>query len=165
MFENTQKNSGSQNVFDAIASAEGLSYNNQWIKPGVYPLLYVDVLKLITTRQGDTMFIAEFDVLVSDSEAFPKGTRMCWSANFRHEPSPKNVKIFLATLMNKKPEEVTAEGAKFAVSEKNPCHGRLIRAEAYNNDKDFTLVNWRPIPDNIQARADDLRQETGFTPI
>jgi hypothetical protein len=87
-------------------------------------------------------------------------------ANFRHDATPGNVKDFIAKLNGVEPEDVTAESVKMACSETNPCSGKLIRLEAVTVETksggNFTRHNWRPIPEELQQKAAELRQEAGF---
>jgi hypothetical protein len=160
----------SRDPFSKIGDADG---SNQGIypEPGLYPCLYVDVLKVIQSRKGDDLFIAEFDILQSDVNIRPPGTRMSWMANLtRHEAAPGNVKTFLATLMDVPLEEVDAESSKYACSPDNPCHGRLIRLEASiiktkEKKTDFTLCKWFTLPNDVQAQAEELRKQAGFAPF
>lgn len=168
--QNTQQTTGYNDPFEAVANAT-VNERTSYFDPGVYPLLYLDCLKMITSRKGDALFIAEFDILESNVSTRPKGTRGAWTPNFRHEPTAGNVRGFMAILMNVPPEEVTADSLKFACSEKNPAHGRLIRLEAtlLTQDKDgnprakpFTRHDWRAIGEDKQQQAAQLRQEAGF---
>jgi len=133
---------------------------------GLYPCLYVQALKMIRSRKGEDLFIAEFDIIESMVQLRPKGTKMSWAVNFRHDASPGNVKSFLAALMGVDPGAVDAEGSRHAVSENNPCRGRLIRLEAVQvktkAGNDFTRCNWTALPDEIQQQAEQLRADAGF---
>ncbi len=137
--------------------------------PGVYPMLSLDVMKIINSRKGDTLFIAEFDIYQSETSARPQGTRMSWIVNFRHDASPGNVKMFIAALMGVQLEEVDTESAKFACSADNPCHGRLIRLEASEtttkSGNPFTVCKFHTIPENVQQEAGEYRQAAGFAPF
>lgn len=163
-----QQSNSSGDVFDSIEGAEARQ-SGVYPVAGVYPVLFVDALKMIKSRKGDTIFIAEFDVIKSEVESRPAGTRMSWAVNFRHDAAPGNVKAFLAALMNVEPEKIDKDGARMAVSEKNPCHGRLIRLEASmtktKTGNDFTICDWRSIPEPIQEKATDLREKAGFAPF
>lgn len=134
--------------------------------PGVYPILLVDVVKLITSRKGEDIFIAEFEILESNVDERPTGTRMSWAANLKHDPSPGNIKAFLAAAGDVDPEEVNSEAAQLACSEDNPLHGRLVRLEATitttKSGNAFTLCDFRPLPEKVQAQADKLREKAGF---
>jgi len=150
-----------ERVGDADAREGGV-----YIIPGLYPVLYVDVIKMIVSRKGQDLFIAEFDIISSDVEARPTGTRVSWIVNFAHEPAPGNVKAFLAAVMNVNPDEVDKEGAQFACSDDNPCRGRLVRCQASETTtkagKPFTTCTWVPIPDEKQEQAEKLRTQAGF---
>lgn len=137
--------------------------------PGVYPVLFLDSMKIIKSRKGDTLFIAEFDICQSEVPTRPVGTRMSWIVNFRHDASPGNVKMFMAALMGITVDEVDAEGAKFACSDKNPCRGKLIRLEASEtitkSGNPFTVCKWHTLPEEMQNRAAEIRAEAGFQPF
>lgn len=138
--------------------------------PGVYPLLYLDTLKMIRSRKGDDVFVAEFDILESEVETRPRGTRMSWVVNFRHDAAPGNVKGFLASLMGISVGEVDADGARYACSPKNPCHGKLVRLEASEiitkgTKQPFTLCKWVTVDAEKQAQSKELREGAGFPPF
>lgn len=154
--------------FDRVESAEGRG-GGIYPVPGVYNCLFVDTIKMIRSRKGDDLFVAEFDIIESTVAERPRGSRMSWIANFRHDATPGNVKAFLAATMGIPQDKVDAAGCKFACSDKNPCRGRLVRLEASNtvtkSGNDFTLCQWRPIPKEIQEQNDQLRLEAGFAPF
>jgi hypothetical protein len=158
----------SSSPFDRVEDSEGRT-GGIYPQPGIYQVLYVDVIKMIRSRKGEDVFIAEFDILQSDVPERKAGTRMSWAVNFRHDASPGNVKAFLAAVMNVQQTEVDAKGAQYACSEKNPCHGRLVRLEAVmtktKSGNDFTLCNFRPLADDMQGKADELRAAAGFAPF
>jgi len=155
----------SSSPFDRVEESDGRA-GGIYPMPGIYQVLYVDIVKMIRSRKGEDVFITEFDILQSDVPERKAGTRMSWAVNFRHDASPGNVKAFLAAVMNVPQTDVDAKGAQLACSEKNPCHGRLVRLEAVMTktkaNNDFTLCNWRSIPDDMQAKADELRTAAGF---
>ena len=157
--------SKSSDPFSRVEDSDGRS-GGIYPLPGIYHMLYVDTIKMIRSRKGEDVFIAEFDILQSDVEARKAGTRMSWAVNFRHDASPGNVKAFLAAVMNVPQTDVDAKGAQYACSDKNPCHGRLVRLEAVmtktKSNNDFTLCNFRPITDDIQSKAAELRTAAGF---
>jgi hypothetical protein len=167
MFEDEAKKtkSSSNDPFDKIANAE-VSKRGVYPVPGAYPMLYVDVLKLITSRNDDLLFIAEFDIIDSNVTERPSGTRMSWSANLKHDPAPGNIKAFIAAVMDRPPEEVTSQAASMACSDKNPCHGRLVRLEASitttKAGNAFTVCDFHPIADDAQKLAKELREKAGF---
>ncbi len=165
---NEYNSTPSDSVFDRVASAEGQE-GSVFIVPGVYPVLGIDVLKMIRSRKGDDLFIAELEIIESDVPERPQGSRMAWMANFRHDPTPSAVKTFLARVMGVPPEEVDAAGSRLAVGEQQPCRGRLIRLEATQietkSGNPFTKCTWRELPDNLQEQAKELRSNAGFPPF
>lgn len=152
--------------FDRIGDAEG-SERSSYPIPGVYPVLYCERLKMIQSKMtGDDMFIAELSILESSVEGRPKGSSMAWVSNLRHLPSAGNIRAFLAALNNVPLDEVDAESARFACSDKNPCRGRLVRLEASETETKkgnaFTVCKWSSIFESMQKKADELRQAAGF---
>lgn len=159
--------------FDKIANAEATE-RSSYFEPGVYPILMLDVMKTTNSRQGDLLFIAEFNIIKSDVPSRAPGSRAVWIANFRHDPTAGNVKQFMASLMLVSPDEIDADSAKFMCSESNPARGRLIRLEAVElttdkngnpRSKPFTRHDWRPVPQEIQEQAKELRVQAGFPPF
>lgn len=152
--------------FERIGGAESTERSVYPI-PGVYPMLYCNVLKMVDSRlSGDTIFVAEFDILESKVPDRPVGTSLAWLCNLRHLPSPGNVRSFLAALNGVRIEDVDAEGAKAACGPNNPCHGRLIRLEAVEvqtkKGNPFTACKWTAIPEAVQEKAAQLRVDAGF---
>jgi hypothetical protein len=162
---NNNQSVGYNDPFEQIANSE-VTERSVYFEEGVYPVLYLDVMKMVNSRKGDTFFVAEFDILESNVSSRPSGSRATWMANFRHDATPGNVKDFIAKLNGVEPEEVTAESVKMACSETNPCSGKLIRLEAVNVETksggNFTRHNWRPIPEELQQKAAELREHAGF---
>ena len=136
---------------------------------GIYPVLYVDVLKMIQSRKGETVFIAEFEILSSEVGERPAGSKVSWVANFKHDAAPGNVRMLLAAIMGVQLGEVDAQGSKLAVSDQNPCHGRLVRLTATQTTtkagNPFTLCKWDALPEVEQAKADEYRDAAGFAPF
>jgi len=147
--------------FDQIGGATPSTRSN-YPEPGIYPVLYCEQLKVITSRKGDTLFVAEFTILESNVESRPKGMTMSWVPSFRWDSTPGNVREFLAILTNSKIEEVTAEVSRLVTSETNPLRGRLIKLEATNRKRegktDITNLKWVSIPEEYQEKAEELRR-------
>jgi hypothetical protein len=165
----TQAYNETRDPFSKIGSSDP-SESGVYPEAGVYPLLFVDSLKMIQSRKGDDLFIAEFDIVQSEVDTRRPGTRMSWVANLsKHDAAPGNVKLFLATLMDVPLDQVDSDGAKFACSTDNPCRGRLIRLEASTIKTkaggDFTRCSWRSVSKEVQAQSEELRQKAGFTPF
>ncbi len=154
-----------QDLFSAIGSAVP-GYGSVYPIPGLYPLLYIDVIKLIKTRKQENMFIAEFDILASEVAARQSGTRMSWLVNMRHDASPGNVRGFLAAVACVPVEKITGDLAKIMCGQENPCHGRLVKLEASQimtkAGTPFTLCRWSSIPEEIQPQAEEFRNKAGF---
>jgi len=158
-------------MFSGIDNAKVME-KDPYIDPGVYPLLYCSCLKAFQSkRDGQSFFVAEFDILDSNVESRPAGTRMALVINYSKSPEVKlnNIKTFLMRLTDSEEDEVTSEAFKLCCSEKNPCRGRLIRLEAVNattkNGAKFLQCSWATVPEEVQAKAESLRNEAGFSPF
>jgi hypothetical protein len=134
--------------------------------PGVYPLLYVNTLKMIKSRKGEDVFIADFDIVTSDVPERPAGSVMSWVCNFKHDAAPGNVRLLLAAVTATPLDQVDAAGSQFAVSPQNPCHGRLVRLTASQtitkSGNPFTVCKWDIVSEEHQQRADEYRKQAGF---
>ncbi len=165
---NSQQAPKARDVFDDIERSDGRAGGIYPI-PGVYPVLYVDVVKMIRSRKGDDVFIAEFEILQSAVVDRPGGTKMSWAVNFRHDASPGNVKAFIAAVANVPQNAVDAQGCRRACSTENPLHGKLVRLEASmtktHAGNDFTLCTWRPVPDELAKKAQELRDQVFGAPF
>jgi hypothetical protein len=170
LFENDYNSTPQQStsVFDSIGNAE-VSEGGVYPIEGVYPILYVDCMKIIRTRKGEDMFVAEFDILASDVEKRKKGSRMSWVANFKHDSAPGNIRAFMAAVNGVNVDEVDSKSAQIMCSDKNPCHGKLVRLEATNTltkkGTNFTKCIFSAIGDEMQKDADKLREAAGFPPF
>lgn len=144
--------------FDAIQNAE-VSQKSAVISAGVYPLLYVDVLKIFRSKSADELiFVAEFDILDSTSTQNPAGSRASVIHKFIHKTTPGLIKAMLAAIGDVSVDGVTSEDARMACSDANPLHGRLVRLQSSPVAGKVYLRNeWFSIPENVQERAEELR--------
>lgn len=154
---------------NAVGNAETQEREERspFAEPGSYPILFLDTLTVFQGRNKiDYYYKAVFDILESRVQTRPAGTRLTWMQSLRHDFSAGEVRLFLAALMNIDPEEVDPAGSKYACSDANPCHGRLIRLEAAMNAKGtFTKHYWHPVPKEVQLQAKELREKAGFPPF
>jgi hypothetical protein len=138
-----------------------------WL-PGQY-LVQLDMVKTITSRKGEDCFIVEGDNLESTNEERPAGSHCSQVIPMSQDSAPGNIKLFLAAALNVQEHEVTEEGAEACVTSDNPLHGRLVRLEVVNiktrAGNDFSKHNWRPVTDEFQAKADELRAAAGMPPF
>ena len=139
-------------------------------EPGVYPVIQIDVLKMIKSRAVEDLFIGEIDILKSNVESRPAGSSMTWMCNLtKHDAAPGNVKAFLAALAGVDDTEIDVAGAEMAVSDQNPMQGMIIRLEASviqtRAKTDFTLCRWSNLNEEMQAKAAELRAAAGFPPF
>jgi len=156
---------GGRDPFQRTAEADP-NQRSVYPVPGVYPVLMVDSLKMIQSRKGEDLFVAELEILDSQVEERPAGTRMSWLVNFKHDSAPGNVKAFFCALMGAAESDVTADALRYSCGPQNPCRGRLVRLEASVTQtragNDFTLCNWQLLPEKVQAQAGELRKRAGF---
>jgi len=160
-----QRTSKRKNPFERTAAADP-NQSSVYPVPGIYPVLMIDALKMIESRNNEDLFIAELEILDSQVEDRPAGTRMSWIVNFKHDSAPGNVKAFFCNAFGIPEEEVTAESMQYCCSAKNPARGRLVRLEATNvktkRNTDFTKCKWLFVPDNMQGQCNELRKNAGF---
>lgn len=154
--------------FDGIEEAESTRRSN-FVLPGQYPILFINGLKKIRSQKsGDTLFIAEFDIIESKVDDRPPGMDMSSIFNLtKHQKTALgNVKGLLAAVLDIEEAKVDARTADLAVSTENPFHARLIRCEAIvvttTAGQPFTKPNFFPLPPEIQAQALVLHQRAGF---
>jgi len=165
MFDKEKK----KDPFEQVGNADTFGDRTPLPKPGVYPILYLDSLRMIESRKGDLILVAEFDVIQSLVEDRPPGSTMADLFNFRYEGTPGEVRKFLAALNNVDIAEVDADGARHACSDANPCHGRLVRMIATAKERDgkstLTICKYEPLSDDIQKKAEELRSAANFQPF
>jgi len=155
---------------DPLQRVADSDYNESgvFILPGAY-VCVIDVTKTATSRKGDFLWIVRLEILESSITERPAGTRMDYIANFKHDPTPGNVKGFIAAAMGCPPEDVTYEATKLVASASNPLHGRMVRVEATQiktkANTDFTKVSFRTIPDDMQEQCAACREAVGFAPF
>lgn len=149
-------------IFHRIGTAD-VSPKAVYPEPGLYPVLYVDAVKMIRSRKGDDLFTVEFLILQSAVDERPEGTKLTWQANMRHDAGPGNARAFIAAAMDCPLDEVTPEAATLACSAGNPCHGRLVRMSANQittkAGNPFTVCDWSPLSPEFQAKAEEVKKE------
>ena len=150
-------------IHDKVGNAE-INQGGVYFLPGLYPVVQVDVIKLIKSRHGDDLVIVEFDILVSEVPNRPAGSRATAFHNFsKHDAAPGNFKALLAAITDSKPENVDAKTSRAAMSDAQPAHGRLVRLEAVEiitkAGNPFTKLNWYALDDSVQAKAEELRKK------
>jgi hypothetical protein len=157
--------------FDGIEDAESTRRSN-YVLPGQYPILYVRALKKIRSQKsGDTLFIAEFDIIQSKVDERPPGTDMSSIFNItKHQKTALgNIKGLLAACLDVEEAKVDKDTADLAVSAENPFQGRLIRCEAIqvitNAGTPFTKPNFSPLPAELQTKSVELHEKAGFAPF
>lgn len=157
--------------FDGIEDAESTKRSN-YVLPGQYPILFVNALKKIRSQKtGDTLFIAEFDIIESKVDERPPGMDMSSIFNItKHgKTALGNIKGLLAACLDIEEAKVDSKTADIAVSSENPFHARLIRCEAItvttNNGAPFTKPNFFPLPEGLQKQSLELHQKAGFAPF
>jgi hypothetical protein len=200
-------------AIDALADSIGNAKPGQggvYFLPGTYPVLYIDKIQPQKNRHTEDMVVAEFDILESEVEERPAGSRVSQVYNLtkHRETAPGNVRAIIGASLGVSKDELDnvpeaqraviskvlgipltekyPEGHKLAGALKcaaikgevvakvlgsdNPAHGRLVRAVATmtktkKEQKDFTLVDFTGLGEDVQALANDLRTAAGFPPI
>ena len=167
---------------DKVAGSD-VTGGGVYFKNGNYPVLFIDKAIMKESRKGKELFIVEFKILVSEVEERPAGGSVSQVYNMTdHDAAPGNVKGFIGAAQNDsdfadaklenmtdKEKKAFIEAIQMVVSDDNPLHGRLVRAEANTilteAGNDFTLVKFSGIGDDIQQSADALLKEAGFAPF
>lgn len=154
-------------VHAAIGSAEVFE-SGVYLEPGNYPILWIEALKMVRNNDGHDVFIAEFHIIDSEVDARPKGTEVGWGANLtKHKSAPGNVRGFLANVTGIEITDVDADGSRAATSSDNPLRGTLVRCGASNTKTrsggDFTVCKFERLSDEIQAKAEELHRNAGFS--
>jgi len=157
--------------FDGIEDAESTRRSN-YVLPGQYPVLFVNALKKIRSQKtGDTLFIAEFDILESKVDERPPGMDMSSIFNIsKHgKTALGNIKGLIAACLDIEEAKVDSKTADLAVSIENPFHGRLVRCEAVEvtttAGAPFTKPNFYPLPEGLQSQSLELHEKAGFAPF
>jgi len=153
-------------MFDKVAEGKG-SYSSVYPLEGIYPILRIDTLKVITTREDRVFFVADIEIIKSIVQGRPNGSCMTWMAPFDNEAARNAIKSFIAAVVACKVEAVTGADIREACGEGNPAHGRLVRLEATTIEtkktkQPFTKCQWSSLADEIQTQTDILRTEAGF---
>lgn len=170
LFEN--QSTGTTTTDDLYSGIDNVqtSERDANIVQGVYPLLYVDTIKVFKSqRSGSNIFVASFDIIESDVANRPKGTSMSLVMNYSKHPEVKmrNIKEFLVALNDCSDEDIDSTAFRLICSDKNPCHGKLIRLEAVEDESKtgarYMRYTWRTIDKNRQEQAEELRKQAGFT--
>lgn len=145
------------NTFEKIGSAKTFE-GGVYYEEGVYPVVRVDALKLITRHNGHEMFIVESTVLQSQNPKCPPGSSRSVAYNLTKHPDSAygNARKVIAQVSGLPVENVDPEGAQLACSTDNPFGGTLCSVEAYTTKTraggDFTNVRFARLPDEVQER-------------
>jgi len=145
-------------IFVRMGNAVPSIGRNPYTEPGVYPVLYIDLVKMVHAQTGMDHFTVEFYVLESRVTAHPPGMKVTWQEGFKYDSGPANARLFISLAMNAPIEEVTSNVCALACSDANPLHGRLISLAAHRKEgKKYTYHNWTSIPEEYQARAEEFK--------
>jgi len=156
-----------RDIYDDVFDSQG-QFSKAYPLPGIYPIIRIDSVKMIVTKKsGDTMFIANTEILQSNVVDRPVGSRMPWICNMRNKPAWGAVKSFIAAAAGCTLEELTANDIREACGVANPLYGRLLRLEAVMGEKKegkepFTSCSWCTVADDLQVQSDELRKAAGF---
>jgi hypothetical protein len=149
-------------LFSEIAKAQ-VNLGGNYLKPPGKYLLYIEACKTPSNRKNKDYYVVEFSILQCNNPACPAGMRASWTANLSdHDAALGNVKGFLAAALGVTFEQIDESGAEASVSAENPLRGRLIYADVTNvktkANTDFSKHIWTPVPDELQAKAEELRK-------
>jgi hypothetical protein len=167
-----------KSVWDKINEAD-VQEKTPYALPGLYPMLYLDSMKMITTQEdGHDLFVAEFDILESNVSDRPAGTRVVWTQNFsKFKGAANEVVRFVAKLTNSDFADVGSNEIKMLTGPDNPGHGLLVKMQATavntkggepmvtKGGDPFCKSTWYTIDDETQKKADEFRQAAGFAPF
>ncbi len=157
-------------LYDRIADSQP-TQGGVYFLPGNY-IAQLDVMKMIRTRNDDDMFVSEWDILESSNEDRSAGSHCSFLQNFsgnQKEVAPGNVKACIAAASGVDLDEIDSDGVEVALSEKNPLRGRLVRVEVVastsKKGREYHRHRFFSIPDEMQDKADALREQAGLPPF
>jgi len=155
-------------IHDLVGDAEVTNRGVYFIE-GTYRVLQVEQIFEMVSQNDDDLVIIECAILQSDVKDRPAGSRVSQVYNFRYKSTPGNVRAMLAAVFAVPVEEITPEVSMLACSQEQPCAGRLVRVEAKLGEtragNPFTFVSWKPLRDDMQLQAAELREAAGFEPL
>ena len=159
--EKKEKKMGMLGGIKEAQATEGGNY----IQPGLF-VLSVDVLKGITSRKGDEMFVSEFGVIESTNEKQPPGSHVSWLANLRHDAALGNIKSCLMAITGL--DEIDDDDAEEAIDEeKNPLHGKFVKCEATEittkAGNPFTKCRWERVTEEQVKAFTKARKSLGIS--
>lgn len=116
--------------------------------PGHY-VAEVDAIKVVDTRKGGALFVAECKILESDNEDRKAGRRCSWAMSMDKDAAAGNIKAFLGACIGRDPrDEASLEApdsdgkpvdwdsiAELAVADEQPMKGTKIEIEAVSRLK------------------------------
>jgi hypothetical protein len=164
-------------LFAKKAAAATPSENTSiWFKPGLYPLVQIDQLKMVVSKkpgsEGAEKFVIVADILASNNAERPAGTSgVSQTLNSMHPGAADDLKRFVMALFPHVDPATIDEGAFTALtSSEQPAHGMLMRVEVYDKvsektGKTFTKHIWSPAGGEYVAQAAELRAKAGLPPI
>jgi hypothetical protein len=172
LFNNQRTNERIQpkNLFAGIEEAHS-SDRDPYIIPGAYPILRIDSMRAFwSEREKTDFFIVHFEIIESNVEDRPIGTRVCWMKDFNKEITLGLIKKLVAAILDEPIEKVTGDICNELIADDNPANGRLISCQATletskKTGRDYTKEKWIPIPEEIQNQSDELRAKAGFPPF
>lgn len=155
-------------VHSLIGSAEVFG-GGTYFQPGLYPVVFVDAIKMIKNRDNHDVMVVECKIIQSEVPEQPRGTEASALANLtKHGKSAaSNARKWLAQIAGVEPDAVDADGSKAATSSDNPFHGTLVTVRGRNiktreKGNDFTVIDFQRLPDEMQAQARQLYSDAGF---
>jgi hypothetical protein len=171
-----------QNFAKATPGAGG----GLWYKDGDYPLIQIDHLKLIDSKNpqhnGAEKLIIVTDILQSKVAERPAGMRgLSHVLNSQHAGAARDAKEFcIAVFPGVDHSEWDKDGEESPMHPKNPrglvhdvtqlARGRLVSLTVFTkisekSKKPFSVHRYTAVSDAIQEQADELRAAAGLPPM
>jgi hypothetical protein len=127
-------------VRDPYAGMGQVQMKPDSLLPGQY------TLKIVQCRDGNFpdaiggafFFASDFEVMQSTNPGCPPGKQVSWISVLHakgKEAFAREIKAFLGAVANMDPKLIDDNGPRQAVSQANPCQGRIVLAEAVDTGK------------------------------
>jgi hypothetical protein len=123
---------------------------SRYVEPGEYIAKISAVKKGRTKQEEKSYFVVELEVEESTNPDFAAGDQVTWMTmvnKYKHY-FLEEVKGFVATATDSRPDEVTEEVVEFVTGEDQPLVGKILKIQAWketnaNSGKSFTKTEFR----------------------
>jgi len=122
--------------------------------------LQIEAIKMFDSKKNaTTWFLSEFEVLDSDQDTVPPGSKRVWLQDMTQDSSYTNVKNFFGAILPAATEEQLKNPDMLLqlVSPKNPAAGERVRLEVSMQDsqsnpgRQYRYYAWEPADPNADA--------------